>query len=332
MTNGGVRVLREFLYVDSDKVNALLGQLMEGVPEEARQTDRSLRSTGGGARGFAWHQDDRGGEAQVQRSLADANFPELERILESEKIVTDLSDVLAESSSWLETGWREDCPPGSLVRVELRGTLFDARYVAQQLAGYASVVAGAQGMGIMPGKPGTKTQEKNARTSDPQIEDSIPLFAAVEADQGQKISRDFLQAIVRMSKGLFTEGLHLILRPDDDSEFAVTARLEEGRRYLDTSPEILFARYGLDPQTWTLVGSVGHYPERQLAEMSPIEDVMDGTQVSRIRAAQGITAILRYLGVLGFADLPRYPSFSVVPIAVYRTTTIGSEPGKSLTL
>lgn len=325
-------MLREFLYMDSAKVRALLGQLSEGVPEEARDTNRSAHSTGGGARGFAWHQADRTEETQVQRSLADSSFPELERILEAEKILVDLSDVLVNSRAWTESEWRNATPPGSLVRIALGGWLFDTRYVTQLLAGFGSVMAGAQGLGVIPGKPGTRTQEKQGRAPEPQIEDTIPLFAAVDDGQGQKIGREYLQSIVRISKGLFTPGLHLILMPDDTAEFAVTARLEEGRRYLDTSPEILFARYGIERQTWTLVGIIGHYPEDLGDSELVIQDIMDGDQISRIRAAQSINAVMKRLGIQGFADLPRYPSFSVVPLAVYRTVNIGSGPGTSLAL
>jgi hypothetical protein len=41
----------------------------------------------------------------------------------------------------------------------------------------------------------------------------------------------------------------------------------------------------------------------------------------RGRTAAYINAMLGYLGGLGLADLPQHPSFSVVPLAVYRYLT-----------
>lgn len=332
MTDTGVRVLREFLYVDSDKVRAILGQLDEGVREELQRTERATKSTSAGTRAFAWHQRENLDEARVSRSLADSNFPELEQMLEAEGLLCDLSDKLSAADNWLDDDWRRDAPPGALIRITLRGMLFDARYVAQVLSGYASVVAGLQGIGVMKGSPGSKTQERQARTSDPQIEDNIPLFAPVDAGES-KVNRSYLQAIVRIAKGAFTQGFHLLLLPDDGADYAVTARLEEGRRYLDSTPEILISRYGIEPQEWTLVGSVGHYPSKDAGEPPPFADVTGGTgTVSRTRMADVVQTVVRHLAATGLVDLPRYPSFSVVPIAVYRSTSIGREIGNDLAI
>lgn len=325
-----VRLLREFLYVDTDKVHALLSQLSGGVPEEARATRRESRSTSVGPRAVQ-HRSGRDTEDYIQSSLTDANFPELESILEAERILQDLTETLSESSAWRESAWRETSPPGSIIRVTLPGSFFDARYVARQMVAFASVISGLQGMGSMPGRSNTRTQERQARRGEqsPQLEDEIPLFGELPGeDGGTRISREFIQSIVRVARGLFTPGLHLVLYPEDGVEYALTARLEEGRRYLDTEPEILFARYGVDPQQWTLVGIIGHYAEPEdVVTFSSANLVDDNEHVSRIRTARFINSFMKHMGVSGFADLPQYPGFSVIPIAVYRSVEIGREAG-----
>ena len=44
--------------------------------------------------------------------------------------------------------------------------------------------------------------------------------------------------------------------------FSSAIRLQEGQQFLDSDPEILFARYGVRAQDWTVVGTVGHHGER----------------------------------------------------------------------
>jgi hypothetical protein len=98
---------------------------------------------------------------------------------------------------------------------------------------------------------------------------------------------------------------------------AITARLQEGRRFLDSEPEILFARYGLQPQDWTLVGTVGSYSVAADFEYNSPE-MMAGGRPSRPGIVAGINDLLELLCTLGLADLPQHPGMSIVPFAVYR--------------
>jgi len=118
---------------------------------------------------------------------------------------------------------------------------------------------------------------------------------------------------------MFTPGLHLNMRPTGLDSHVVTARLQEGRQFLDGDPEVLFARYGAGQQEWTLVGSLGHYGETvtEAATDDPALVDADGN-VNRSRFAAFVNNFLSYLGTLGFIDVPAEPGFSVVPLAVYR--------------
>src|SRR5262249_25528640 len=150
-----------------------------------------------------------------------------------------------------------------------------------------------------------------------QPEDLIPEFGPISQQNGPDIDAKFLRAIVQVARGMFTPGLHLNLSPADSNKLIVGARLQEGRRFLDSETEILFARYGVGKQLWTLVGSIGHYakPEDMLSPQNLT--FIDGeSRVIRAQFADYINSYMRFLGSLGFADTPQYPSFSVVPLAV----------------
>jgi hypothetical protein len=102
----------------------------------------------------------------------------------------------------------------------------------------------------------------------PNLEDVIADFPPMGDGQDQ-LTPKFVRGIVKIARGLFAPGLHLNLVPTTSDRIIIGARLQEGRAYLDSDPDILFARYGLGFQEWTLVGSIGHYAESEPADDLP---------------------------------------------------------------
>ncbi|MGH3474348.1 MAG: hypothetical protein ACRDOT_05465 [Aeromicrobium sp.] len=117
---------------------------------------------------------------------------------------------------------------------------------------------------------------------------------------------------------MFAPGLHLHLQPEDVDGYGITARLQEGRQFLDSEPDVLFARYGAGLQEWTVVGSIGHYGETvtEAVDNSGLTRP-DGT-VDRSGFVRFINQFTSFLGTQGFVDVPAAPGFSIVPLAVYR--------------
>ncbi len=307
----------------------MLAQLDGGVAEEERETSTHEKRSTVGPRSFAQHLQVAGSERYTQKSLGDALFPMLEEALESESLLKDVSEEVSDSSQWASGAIKKVAPPGSLVRITAMGSLFDTRYAATVFSAFASVALGLQGMGVdlgpaavkaPPGKgksrggqQGTKQPRPGQAQSERQLEDSIPDFKGIGGIDG-----DSLRAIIRMARGIFAPGLHVNLSPVESGGVLIGSRLQEGRQYLDSEADILFARYGTEPQEWTLVGSVGSYgPEDTTV---PDFDFFnsDGT-VNRIRFAGSVNGLMKNLGGMGFIDLPQHPGFSVIPLAVYRT-------------
>src|SRR5258708_140825 len=96
------------------------------------------------------------------------------------------------------------------------------------------------------GKPGQKKARSMKRSSEErerQLEDAIHDFVGPGGVDG-----DSLRAITRIARGVFAPGLNINLSPVDSGEVLIGSRLQEGRQYLDSEPDILFARYGTEPQ------------------------------------------------------------------------------------
>ncbi|NEA16599.1 hypothetical protein [Streptomyces halstedii] len=324
-------ILREFLYVDTDKVRAMLAQLDGGVAEESRRTERTEKRTTVGPRMAAQHFQGSSGEEYTNKSLGDALFPMLEDALESEGLLSDISLEVSDIEKWNSGEIKQSLPPGSLVRVTAVGSFFDARYVASAFSAFASVNAGLAGLGFSPddtpsvptGARGTQGKAKsrqgnqsrlpkNAPPAVPaELEDLIPEFPSIDG-----VDRTTLRSFVQISRGVFNPGLHINLTPVKD--VLISARLQEGRQYLDSEADILLARYGAEPQELTLMGSIGSYgtEEKELPDQNFMND--DGV-MSRGSFAEVMNSQMRSLGRIGFIDLPQHPGFSLIPFAVYRS-------------
>ena len=97
---------------------------------------------------------------------------------------------------------------------------------------------------------------------------------------------------------------------------------------MDSEPDILFARYGTGKQDWTMVGMIGHYAQPEPGDLD--NGAFSSTdRIMRGRMADFINKFMTLMGATGFTDLPQYPGFSMVPIAVYRTI---SSPSTQLSL
>ncbi|WP_370413887.1 hypothetical protein [Streptomyces fradiae] len=302
----------------------MLAQLDGGVPEEFRQTERSEKRTTVGPRVAAQHYQGSWTEAYTNKSLGDALFPTLEDALETEGLLHDVSLEVSNREQWDSGELKSRFPPGSLIRVTGMGSLFDTRYVATAFSAFAYVSAALHDLGLSndvgaaeprKGKQGPNQRQRPQKASEPakadELEDKIPDFPAVEGIDGAT-----LRSFVRIARGVFSPGLHINLHPA--SGVLISARLQEGRQYLDSEADILLARYGAEPQEWTLVGSIGSYGTEE-TELPDQNFVTGDSRIDRGAFSGAMNSQMCSLGRAGFIDLPQHPGFSLIPFAVYRT-------------
>lgn len=324
--------LREYLYVDLDKVAGFVSQLYDGVPEKATNVSARQKKVEAdfklirGSRGASM-------EDAVERQLGDSLFKDLEADLEALGLLEDVSALLAEGNGWAEAGAK--IAPGKIVRITSPGTLFHPSQMSDAIAGIATAALGLDGLNIeqsstsssrpVPPRAKTESQKRSERANRAaeqlRSEFRFPedLIPGLDPVPYMDIPRSTLVGMVQVVRGVFGEGLHLHLRPNGSGGPVVTARLEQGRRFLDSSPEVLFSRYGLAEQEWTLVGIVGQVGAA--AHVSgAITIVNEDGSVNRASFVDLVGEFLATAG--GLVDLPRAPGFSVVPLALYRTVGI----------
>jgi len=323
-------MLRELIYVDTDKVRSLLSQMDGGVTEDLKVTEKKQGSLSGGMRNVASREQVWGSEESAQRSLADAVFPTLEDALTTEGYLTDVSEELATAEPDAFDDFIKEHPPGSILRISAPARLFDARYLAKAFAGYATAFQGVTDLNDSePANSGNRQRRQGAsakqrKESSRLITDPLPealeqLVDDYDTSSGlPAISSRQIQGFIKVARGVFHPGLHIAMKPGGMGDITITARLQEGRRFLDSEPEILFARYGLQDQEWTMVGTVGSYAPGPDFTYEPIDITRGESSVSRGKIVAAINDVLTLLGSIGLADQPEYPGLAIVPFAVYR--------------
>lgn len=313
--------LREYVYVDIDRVRGLAGQLYDGIPERATNISARQRSFEVDAKivraGRAAGQED-----STERSLGDSLFKDLEADLEALGLLADISETLSNSTDWND----DSVAPGQMVRITAPGSLFHPAQLSEALVGLATAAHGLGELGVsnegsaaLPPKAKTDAQRKAVRAVRQQ-QGQEPRFPEDYLPHGEVpvmgVDRSQLSGMIKVVRGIFGEGVHLHLMPAGPDGPTISTRLEAGRRFLDSSPEVLFSRYGLGRQEWTVVGIVGQLGRDATPEA--VADLMneDGT----VGRAKFVDLVGNFLGsTSGLVDLPQAPGFSLVPLAVYRT-------------
>lgn len=323
--------LREYIYIDVDKVSGLASQLYDGVPERAtsvaahqKNIHADIRIAGGG---FGSSSED-----SVERSLNDSLFKDLESDLESLGLLHDVSQKLSDSSSWSHIG--DIAHPGEILRISAPGTLFHARQLSDALLGIATA---AHGMADLLSDEGSKADTRSNPSRKKTDAQRRPERAAKQPLTEPRFPEDFLPVgnqipimdiprrqlagMIKLVRGVFGEGVHLNLRPAGAEGPTITVRLESGRRFLDSSPDVLMSRYGLYEQEWTVTGIVG-----QLGRQAPSSEVFDITNEDQsLNRAKLVDLVGNFMSqTAGLVDIPQDMGFSVVPLALYRT--IGAAP------
>jgi hypothetical protein len=325
-------IFREFLYADVERARSLLAQRLGGVPEEFRTTDGTVKHLALGAQRYLGMGRETKAESYEQRSLLDAVFPVLEEVLEVEQWLTDITDIVESNESTDPDILLSAVSPGSLVRLTGSWQLFDASYVAHTLAGTAAAADGIASLAPQepqapPGRSGGRnssggrkpreTKSSGRIDGSPRLEDMIEDYPA--AIMGGVEARQF-RAMVKVSRGLFAEsGLHVLLSGPGRVGWTVTARLQRGRQYLDAEPDILFSRYGTSPLQWTVVGTIGHFANQITPNAGDKSNLLTAAgTMNRAKFVGDVNRLMSYVANQGFADVPPFPGFSIVPLAVYR--------------
>ncbi|SFO06834.1 DUF6414 family protein [Amycolatopsis rubida] len=332
--------LRDYLYLDIEKVRSIAGQLEFGVPEEFRETDATMRKRSLGWEKFVSGSNESTEERYLQRSVVDSLFPELEAALEDGWLV----DITEEFGAGVDkfSAIKSIRPEGSIFRLTAPGVLFDFEYFADTLSSFSAAAGGFEDFtklmladdgdsGDSLKRPSQKRPPKAVRIENSSRYRSIPADATAEDyieefEAADGTSPALFRSMARLTRGISRPGMTLIVESSaDEDALVLAARFQQNRRYFDADSATVAARYGLSKQNWTIIGTIGHYTQ-SVEDVKLLNQLMNARgsvdskgNFSRKYFIDTVSSLIQSFGAFGLSDIPQHPGISVIPIAVYRS-------------
>lgn len=308
--------LKEFLYVDVDRVRSLLAQIQGGFIEAITSESTNefeaaaeARIFGIGGRGGYT----RGARTEESRSTQDVTFVVFERLANEEGLITELDASFCNPAAWATGEPHTKLREGQLIRIECDLQVLDAGLVGERLNRFdqlATALVGFSSDALPIPKNATQKQKtelsKAAKTAimggaDPEMLRSIGEF--ISAFVGDSISVRLLPC-----------GLEHL-------EYGFSGPLLGRREYIQEERENLFSRYGSRPSKWTAVAQIAGIPSQDEDEFNPSEmsALRPGTDIISRAATERLAAgMLAYMESIGLVEGPRWPSVSITPLGIYR--------------
>lgn len=126
--------VRDYLFVDRQRVGSLLAQFADGLPEsETQSKSRSKRLSANLAKIFSGQSEVGQSEAQTL-ALADLHVSQLEEAAQALDMLADISDLMANRKKWLRGKVRSRLQPGMLLRVTAMTQISDIATILELMS------------------------------------------------------------------------------------------------------------------------------------------------------------------------------------------------------
>lgn len=126
--------VRDYLFVDRQRVGSLLAQFADGLPEsETQSKSRSKRLSANLAKIFNGQSEVGQSEAQTL-ALADLHVSQLEEAAQALDMLADISDLMANRKNWLRGKVRSRLQPGMLLRVTAMTQISDIATILELMS------------------------------------------------------------------------------------------------------------------------------------------------------------------------------------------------------
>jgi hypothetical protein len=314
-------VLRDFLYLDVDRVRSLLAQLEGGVVEQS--VERLTKSRDARAGGSLFGLFDLGGgllrerATEQTKTLHDALFTLFEDAARSSGLF-DLDVDVADEAAWTNDLVHEALRPGQLLQITAPTRVLDAQHFRERVDRFAE----------WPRLVATFTLSDQLEAIKSPKERDRKVNALVAQSFGGDGSLDSIRKIGEFIDLFLAGQISLRQFPCGASppKLAFAGTLLGRPGYLQEEREALFAKYGSSVTEWTVVSQVatvtGDRPP--MSELAIGELVNAADQIDRATLEDAAMQLMQLLESTGVAEGPTYPSIAVTPLAVYREFRLGS--------
>jgi len=276
--------VREYIYVDTNRVRSLLAQMSEGLPDEkATSASRSSRLRLGTK--LAGFESGRDGTQSERLALADLHVSMMEEAATSLGLLVEASERVRKEKFWLRGKVRAQLEPGMLLRVTAPTQLIDPSSLMATLRAFQTAIEAKKDdefehlLGTVEALYGSALALSIRPTEDTSSRGAF--VGNIPLDHGfNPLFRDLLLSRIGPDPALMTAIIQIARVPTEhDTKLSPKQQLETLFKRLETTSREVLDRDLLD----TLVAQLGGLLEQY-----------------------------------GFAAAPKWPAISVIPLALYR--------------
>jgi hypothetical protein len=340
--------VREFLYVDVQRARSLLAQLEDGVVEQhirrsvvddVAELGASIMGLGGKGR---WSTEQ---ATEESRSLQDLTFATFEGAATAQGLITEL--VLSpEVEDWSSGVIHGHLREGEIVRATGDLLVVDPTFIRSRFESFDEFIEAVVAVQMnelieaVRSEHASEFEQLDKKLKQAplkgrkQIEKQIQRLetetrsaaeAAAKAQFGGSDQFEQLRSIMKLVTTFLGESIAVRLLPCgfDQPELGFAGSLLARDDYLQRERDALFSRYGSVLREWTVVMQIAHLPDRTATASALKFDpsalpLVQGEQINRAQFERAAAELLRMMEATGLAEGPRWPTISIVPLAIYR--------------
>ncbi|AIU31660.1 MULTISPECIES: DUF6414 family protein [Corynebacterium] len=285
--------LRDYLFVDRQRVGSLLAQFAEGLPcERTSGSSRARRVQTGLDKFFSYEREASRLDSQTL-ALADLHVSQLEENAEALGMLADVSDLAAgKRKNWLRGKVRSRIEPGMLLRVTAPTQLSDVSTIIESFRSLLTAF------------------EETGRTDANMLLEGVHQ---IEALYGKSIS-----------VSIRTAG-------EDNYEVGFVGEIPHDHEFGPMKKELLLSQVGPATTLLTTLMQVAAVPSEREPNMSiqglfrtltpNLEKMAKNETLDRRILDEFMTALGGILAETGFVAAPKWPAISVIPLAIYRNVS-----------
>lgn len=277
--------VREYIYVDTNRVRSLLAQMGDGLPDEkANSNSRSSRLRLGTRQ--AGLEREKSGSQSETLALADLHVSMLEEAATALGLLIDASERVQKEKFWLRGKVRSQLEPGMLLRVAAPTQLIDPNSLMATLRGF-----------------------QTAMDADQDDDKFAQFLDMVEALYGSALALSIRPTVEGSGRGAFVGNIPLDHGFEPLFRDLLLSRV--GPDAASMTAIVQIARVPTEHDT-------GLSPEQQLGLLFKRMQTSSRNVLDRELLDSVIAQLGGLLEQYGFAAAPKWPAISVVPLALYR--------------
>jgi len=298
--------LKDFIYLDIDRVRSFTSQLFEGIPEavdskNGREQDIKGKIKGGVPlltsgelkAGLLFRQ-----EKTETKSLQHYIYVLLENKLNNLEKLNVLNEKFDERD-WVEGSVREGLKESEFIKITANVKIFDYEYlgnVFEMVKELPDTVVELVSMDL------TKDKRKQKKR------EMLKEMGAQDWDSTIKSISKFIDT---MYKGIISLKIY-----PAGTDYAPYLLGRLNKNYLQYDRETLLFQYGTAPnQKWTIVGQISAIPEEK--ETTVKEPQLEG-EYNMLDMENMMEYLLKMMVSTGLKFSVSYPSIGIIPLAIYR--------------